>query len=212
MTEPVSTDRDTEYTGGPERLITLVDAVVAIAMTLLALDLRPELSEDVSSRELARYFQTHAGEYVAFIVAFAIIAQYWVTHHRMMRTVDRNDPALTWATMLFLFGITLLPLTSYLTGNYDAPLATTLFAATFVLLSSSLALMTEIITKRGLRSGPLDAGSHLRGRYREATTIVIPLAIAVLCWFVPHASYLFFLFLLADTPGRIVTRLRGVDG
>ena len=209
MTEPPRTARATENTGGPERLITLVDAVVAIAMTLLALDLRPELPESVSSKDLAQYFRDNSGQYLAFVLAFVIIAEYWIVHHRMMRTVTRHDNALTWATMLFLFGITLLPLTSYLTGNLDASLATSIFAGNLVLLSVSLAVMTEVITRHGLRPHPLDPAARRRGRYREVTAIVVPLTVAVLAWFIPHTSYLFVLFLFADVPGQIATRRMG---
>ncbi|MHA3702991.1 TMEM175 family protein [Jatrophihabitans sp. YIM 134969] len=193
---------------GPERLVTLVDAVVAIAMTLLALDLRPDLPKDVSSRGIAAYFGDHYGEYLAFVLAFAIIAQYWVVHHRMMRDVVRHDDALTWATMLFLFGVTLLPLTSFVTGNYGAPLATTIFAGSLVLLSISLTVLSEVIHRRGLRDAPLDPDVRARGVAREVVTIGVPLLVAVLTWFVPHASYLFLLLFLSDVPGRIALRLR----
>ncbi len=206
MSEPATPDTDPETSGGPERLITLVDAVVAIAMTLLALDLRPEITGVVTSRVLADYFSEYEAQYIAFVVAFVIIAQYWVVHHRVMRTVVRHDDALTWATMLFLFGITLLPLTSFITGNYDAPLATTIFAGSLVLLSISLALISEVVVRRGLRDAPVDPVMQRRGRWREVTTVSVPLLIAVLAWFVPHVSYLFFLLFLSDVPGRLATR------
>jgi uncharacterized membrane protein len=199
---------DTVSPGGPERLITLVDAVVAIAMTLLALDLRPELPDAASSRALADNIHEHLGEYVAFVLAFAIIAQYWVVHHRMMRTVVRHDDALTWATMLFLFGITLLPLTSFITGKYSAPLATSIFAGSLVLLSASLALLSEVIERRGLRDVPVDPDVRARGRAREAVSISVPILVAVLAWFVPHVSYLFFLLFLSEVPGRLAMRHR----
>lgn len=201
---------DQERRGGPERLVTLVDAVVAIAMTLLALDLRPVVDENISSSDLAAYFGEHAGEYVAFVLAFAIIAQYWVTHHRMMRDVVRHDTALTWSTMLFLFGITLLPLTSFITGNYSAPLATTIFAGSLVLLSVSLALISEVVIRHDLRDTPVDPLARRRGRWREVTTIGVPLLVAVLAWFVPHTAYLFFLLFLSEVPGRIATRTQRV--
>ena len=199
---------DDDGRGGPERLITLVDAVVAIAMTLLALDLRPDLPEDVSSRHLADYFGEQVGEYLAFALAFAVIAQYWTVHHRLMRGVVRHDDALTWATMLFLFGITLLPLTSFVTGNYGAPLATTIFAGSLVLLSISLAVLSEVIHRHGLRDAPLPPDVRARGHAREVVTIGVPVLVAVLTWFVPHASYLFLLLFLSDVPGRIAVRRR----
>lgn len=201
-------DTETDRPGGPERLITLVDAVIAIAMTLLALDLRPEIESAASSSDLAHYFRDNSSQYIAFVLAFAIIAQYWVVHHTMMRTVVRHDDALTWATMLFLFGITLLPLTSYITGNYGAPLATTIFAGSLVLLSVSLAILSEIIHRHGLRDVPVDPDARTRGRAREVVTIGVPLLIAVLAWFVPHVSYLFFLLFLSGVPGRIAVRRR----
>lgn len=205
MTDEPAPSDDVE---GPDRLITLTDGVVAIAMTLLALDLKPDLPSDVSSHDLGKYFTDHLDPYLAFVLAFGLIAQYWLVHHRLMRTVTRHDDGLTWANMLFLFGITLLPLTSYITGTFGAPLATSIFAGSLVIVSGALTLMSEVILRRGL-APPVPRERRLRNRSREVTTLAIPLAIAVLAWFVPHASYLFFLFFLSDVPGRMLVRARG---
>lgn len=196
---------DEDDPGTPDRMITLTDGVVAIAMTLLALDLRPDVTEvgdASSSRDLARYFGDHAGQYGAFVLAFAIVAQYWSAHHRLMRGIGRHDAAMVWPNMLFLFGVTLVPLTTYLTGNFSAPLATTIFAGSMVLMSISLALMSEIADHRGLRAHRRDPAERLRVRGREAVTIAVPLAVAVLTWFMPGSAYLFLLFFVADLPGR----------
>lgn len=200
---------DAEESGGAERVITLTDGVVAIAMTLLALDLRPDdVARSASAGELGRYFRENSGQYSAFVIAFLIVAQYWVVHHRLMQGVRRQDSTLLRANMLFLFGVTLIPLTSYLNGNFESPLVTTIFAASLILMSVSLALMSETVQRHGLRNRPADPGEHFRGRARLVTTIAIPVLVAVLDWFVPHASYLFFLYLLSDTPGRILWQRR----
>ena len=211
MTRSQPTPDDVDGPGTPDRMITLTDGVVAIAMTLLALDLRPEpadVGDPSSSRDLAHYFGDHVSQYGSFVLAFAIVAQYWVAHHRLMRGVRRQDAALVWPNMLFLFGVTLVPLTTYLTGTFTAPLATAIFAGSMVLMSISLALMGEIADRRGLRARRRTPAEQLRTRSREAVTIAVPLAVAALTWFVPGASWLFLLFFVADTPGRFLADRR----
>lgn len=195
--------------GTPERIVTLTDAVVAIAMTLLALDLRPDLPADVSSGRLGSWLGDHAGQYAALVVAFAVIAQYWATHHRLMRGVDRHDDSLTWATMLFLFVVTLLPLTSYLQGYYGDSLAISLFAGNLMLGSLSIGLIGEVVDRHGLRTGPHPPEARRRARWRAASSVSVSLLVGVLAWVLPRTAEFFFLLYFAiDLPGALAVRRR----
>lgn len=207
--EPVQAAVAEDGAGGTGRVIGLTDGVVAIAMTLLALDLRPDLPAGGGSRALAEAFRAQADQYLAFVIAFAITAQYWVVHHRLMESVRRRDDALAWANMLFLFAITLIPLTSYINGNYPSSLAITVFAANLFLASASTTLIFQVAHRHGLAGDRITPERRRHGAWRSVTTLVIPVLVAVLAWVIPHhASYFWFLFFVADVPGTWDERRR----
>lgn len=101
------------------RLFALTDAVFAIAMTLLAIDLKvPELGDNATSAELARVLGEQWPSYLAFALSFYLIAKYWVRHHREMRHVITCTPALVGRTIALLFTITAMPFAAALLGQH----------------------------------------------------------------------------------------------
>jgi len=68
-----------------ERLTFFSDAVVAIAITLLALEL--PLPEGATSAELLRSLGDHQSEYISFLISFAVIGGHWRAHHRLFHYV-----------------------------------------------------------------------------------------------------------------------------
>jgi uncharacterized membrane protein len=68
---------------GLDRLITFLDAVVAIAITLLVLPLVDLLAGAAPGTDLAAVLAGNAGQFGAFLLSFAVIARLWWTHHRL---------------------------------------------------------------------------------------------------------------------------------
>ncbi|MFR9804638.1 TMEM175 family protein [Pseudonocardia sp. RS010] len=93
--------------GAAERMTFFSDAVVAIAITLLAVDLPVPQGDTVA--ELAAGFAANRGEYLAFLISFAVIARHWISHHRVFRYVGRATLPLIWLNMLWLLIIVLTP-------------------------------------------------------------------------------------------------------
>jgi uncharacterized membrane protein len=90
-----------------DRLMFFCDAVVAIAMTLLALDLPVQPSESAS--DLWRFLGDHYSEFLAFLVSFFVIAQYWRGHHRVYRYVTDAPPLLVALNIFWLLTVILTP-------------------------------------------------------------------------------------------------------
>jgi len=102
-----------------ERLILFTDAVFAIAITLLIIEIKvPELHGVQSEREVLASLLRLIPKFVGFFVAFFVIAIYWVAHHRIFRFVYRYDSKLIWLNVLFLLSIVLMPFTSAFQGEY----------------------------------------------------------------------------------------------
>jgi uncharacterized membrane protein len=90
-----------------ERLTFFSDAVVAIAMTLLAVELPVPEGDTVS--EFWKSVQHNDGHYVAFLVSFAVIAVAWTDHHDLFRYVEGIDARLRLFNFGWLLSIVLNP-------------------------------------------------------------------------------------------------------
>jgi uncharacterized membrane protein len=100
-------DRGGTERGAAERLAFFSDAVVAIAITLLAIDL--QVPQGQTASELAAGFAAEWGQYLAFLISFAVIARHWTSHHRLFRYVARASTTVTWVNMLWLLMVVLTP-------------------------------------------------------------------------------------------------------
>ncbi len=131
-----------------ERLVFFSDAVFAIAITLLAIELHvPEL-EFESSDALLRGVLSEWPRLLAFSLSFWIIAVYWVAHHRYFRYIVYFDDGLLWRNLVLLFTIALIPFTSSILGEYGNMSASVwLYAVNMIALGLSGAWMWRHATK-----------------------------------------------------------------
>ncbi|UOQ66009.1 TMEM175 family protein [Hymenobacter volaticus] len=101
-----------------ERLMLFTDAVFAIAITLLAIELKvPELHHPTEHAAL-KGLAILTPRFVGFFLSFFIIAIYWLAHHRIYRFVIRATPRLLWLNILFLLSIVLMPFTTAYQSEY----------------------------------------------------------------------------------------------
>jgi|SRR5581483_2788086 uncharacterized membrane protein len=117
-----------------ERVVFFSDAVFAIAITLLAIELKvPEIAEGLGDTAASQnVWQAVASEwtrFLAFAMSFYIIGAYWIAHHRYFRYIHRYDDALIRINLVFLFFVVLLTFTTGLMGEYGyLPSAIVLYA------------------------------------------------------------------------------------
>lgn len=128
---------------GLERIVFFSDAVMAIAITLLAIDIRvPELLPAAAGQELGASLQALAPRFMTFFISFLVIAIYWISHHRYFGYIRRYDTRLMWLNLLFLFFIICMPFLAGLLGQYVfVPLALITYTLAIAALGISLALI-----------------------------------------------------------------------
>jgi uncharacterized membrane protein len=129
------------------RLLALCDGVFAIAMTLLALDLRlPELGAHASDARLRHALVDDWRSYLAFVISFYVVANYWGVHRRAMRGVTVVDARLISHTLPLLLFVAALPFpASVLATHGDLPTALAFYAAFNVVANLMLIrLVTEV--------------------------------------------------------------------
>jgi len=104
-----------------DRLVFFSDAIIAIAITLLALDIKIEATESGHLTFADIFKQWHV--FLAFFLSFFNIASFWRTHHRFFVYINRINERLLTYNVLWLLFIVLLPFTTSLVSNYffDGP-------------------------------------------------------------------------------------------
>jgi uncharacterized membrane protein len=107
-----------------ERLILFSDAVFAIAITLLVIEIKvPELNTQFTDAALLHEMKHLAPKFMGFILSFIIIGVYWSIHHRLFGFIHKYSTRLIFLNMLFLFFIVLMPFSTGLLGEYSRPAA-----------------------------------------------------------------------------------------
>ncbi len=114
------------------------DGVFAVAITLLALDLR--VPHDMADgRSLARALLAQWPAYLAFVTSFATIGIMWINHHRLFTLIRRTDNALLVLNGLLLLGVTFVPFPTAMVAEYTprpaGPVAAAVFSGTYTVLA-----------------------------------------------------------------------------
>ncbi|MBA8795963.1 putative membrane protein [Friedmanniella endophytica] len=163
-------EADVEFAAA-ERLTFFSDAVVAIALTLLALEL--PVPEGDSIREVLRGLQDGIGEYIAFAISFAVISGHWRNHHRVFRYVARVDRRFIQLNLLWLFLVVITPWSTRLLSDGEINiLRFGQYAAIQTVEFSLLAIMINVL----IRSDMLRPGTD-PARLEESLHRVVPVAV-----------------------------------
>lgn len=208
MDEPKSEQREDSL--GFERLIFFSDAVFAIAITLLVLEIRvPELAPQNLAELPERVFELWP-KILSYVVSFLVIAAYWQSHHRMFRYIKRYDHRLMQLNILLLMFVAFIPFPTALLGEYgDLQFPAIFYAGILVVVGLLyIALWRHATIHHRLVSPDLDPKIIRYSTARSLSTVVIFLVsipisfinptIATLCWglvfftnqFLPRAMHI----------------------
>jgi uncharacterized membrane protein len=104
-----------------DRIVFFSDAVFAIAITLLALELRvPEMPIDQVATQMPQQLAAMMPKFLSFLLSFLIIGSYWAAHHRDFQYIQRYDRRLIWINLLLLMFVAFLPFPTAMLGSYPA--------------------------------------------------------------------------------------------
>jgi uncharacterized membrane protein len=202
-----------------DRLITLSDGVVAIALTLLILAIAVPDKNDTS---LALYKNPNAvwalwdalgsafDSWISYIVSFYVIAQFWMIHHRVFRGITRHTYGLAAWNFLFLLTISVMPFASDLVGKFsENPLSVILFSCNLIVANLAIHAMLTYSNRQGLLN---ERGLAQLHRYRSLAGVIdmsfFVIAIPVALWS-PDLGKVCWAGLALSTPAaRVVQRRR----
>ena len=138
-----------EETLGLERIVFFSDAVMAIAITLLAIDIRvPEIEPAIAVAELPAQLAAITPNLLTFFISFIVIGIYWISHHRYFNYIKRYDTRLIMLNLMFLFFIACMPFVASLLGHFPAvPIALVIYTLAVAALGASMALIWRYASK-----------------------------------------------------------------
>ncbi len=141
QTRPTKTSLVDEKVG-LERLVFFSDAVFAIAITLLALEIHlPVEANNLSDQQLLTSLWQIWPKYLSFMISFLVIGNFWIAHHHRFSLIVHYDNRLLLLNLLILMSIAFIPFpTSVISenGNRTATIFYALSIATAGLLSALL--------------------------------------------------------------------------
>jgi uncharacterized membrane protein len=182
------------------RLLSLSDGVIAIALTLLVLQLKVPSAEQVvhpdSAADLAAQLGKDSAQLISYGISFYVIAQFWLVHRQVFGLTGGHGKGLEWWNFLFLLTITIMPFTSTLLGDFvNNPLAVDIFAANLMIAS----LATQVMIIIGRRQGLIASGARARDERIRAVVapVVLALSIGLSWWSTSAAMYSWILLAVA---------------
>jgi uncharacterized membrane protein len=137
------------------RIEIFTDAVMAIIMTLLVLDLRaPELAADTPLNEYLQAIAPLGPKFLSFALSFTMVAVFWINHYYFFRHLKHVTGGMLWLNFLMLFWLCLLPFpTQFLGAHPMDQIPITLYALN--MLCCSLAFLA--MRWHALRAGLFDS-------------------------------------------------------
>jgi uncharacterized membrane protein len=187
------------------RLEACSDGVFAIAITLLVLDIK--LPEG-NALGLAQALREALPRIAAYVMSFAIIGLYWISHHRSFELIGKVDGAVFWINLLLLLIVSFIPFPTALLGRYpNEALPIIIYGLTLIACNAvGLGLMTYL-----LRHPHLLAKEHrpdsLWRQFPLRLIVIVNcgyLLAVLLAGIAPLASYVLLTLILVALIARIV--------
>ncbi|WP_435364499.1 TMEM175 family protein [Haloarchaeobius sp. DYHT-AS-18] len=180
------------------RLVALSDGVIAIAITLLVLDLTvPTITGTATDRALAELVFEQWHELFGYVLSFLVIGLYWVLHRRVFIYVTGHDRRVLWLNLGFLLLVAFLPYATSLFSTYP----TTRFGVVFysvvqAMTGLSLALLWVHAARRHLIAEGLTSPTVLLQAARFLATPTVFLFAALLAFVNPTFGILSWLLVV----------------
>ena len=191
-----------------ERVIFFSDAVVAIAITLLALALPvPHATGSRANGQFLEALRLHWPDYFAFLISFVVIGNHWTAHRRIFRYVRRLNGKVIVPNMGWLLMMILTPFaTRVLSGHGGFGVRFTLYAVIQIIASACLLLMSREIA-RGDLLRPDAPGSARHPDHASSLSIIIAFLVSIPIAFV--TPWAFALWAAGPLIARVLRRVRG---
>ena len=178
------------------RLEAFSDAVIAIIMTIMVLELKVPHGADLEDlRPIIPVF-------LSYVLSFIYLGIYWNNHHHMLQATKKVNGKVLWANLNLLFWLSLFPFaTAWVGENHLAPIPTAIYGVLLLMAAISYTILQTKIVRHEDGENELLAsavGGDLKGKASMLCYAVgIPLAfvsswisiglyvLVAVIWFIP---------------------------
>jgi len=134
-----------------DRLPALSDGVIAIAITLLVLEISVPTVPPGSPRSvLPGLLFEQWPEYLAFALSFLVVGLYWVLHRRTFVHVERHDTGILYLNLLFLLMVAFVPYATSVFTTYPDGTGVAFLSGILALTGFSLTLVWVYASRKDL--------------------------------------------------------------
>jgi uncharacterized membrane protein len=195
VTIPTETETRLSPTG---RVEAFSDGVMAIAITLLVLDLK--VPGPVEDGHLLEALLERWPTYVAYLAAFLTIGIIWLNHRTLVDRIARFDARLHWLNLMLLLGVAILPFPTSLVAEYlqrggeDAKIATALYGLCATLMAVPWGFFWRHLADRPDLLEPGYDAAYARAEWKRGTVglpVYAAATLVALVW--PVVSLLLYL-------------------
>lgn len=158
------------------RLEAFSDAVIAIIMTIMVLELKvPEGTDWLALQPVIPTF-------LAYVMSYVYLAIYWNNHHHMLHATDHVDGRIMWANQHLLFWLSLIPFTTaWMDESHFSLIPTAVYGAILLFAALAYSILFKTIVAH------CDANQDLReaiGKDRKGRFSLILYALALVAVFI----------------------------
>src|SRR3989338_2944867 len=121
-----------------KRVESLVDGVFAIAMTLLAFDLKvSDIIQSISNFNIISVISNIWPHFLIYSISFIILGFYWIEHHIQYDYIKSSSKYFLWINIFFLMFIALIPFSTGVLGRYlDEQFSIVLYGINIILIGT----------------------------------------------------------------------------
>jgi uncharacterized membrane protein len=186
------------------RLEAFSDAVLAIAITIMVLELHPP-----AEPSLHGLWEETGVPLLAYVLSFVYLGIYWNNHHHVFQLVDEVDGTVLWANLHLLFWLSLVPFTTNWMAETDLARTPTVVYGVNLLAAGAAYYLLEVSIRRTPQAGSRyrsAVGSDVKGiismisylvgialTFLEPWAAMVPFVLVAVMWLIPDRRIARFL-------------------
>jgi len=168
----------TNYNYDKRRFETFIDAIIAIILTILVLELRVPEADHLESVSTQHQFLSLAPAFISYIGSFLLIAGIWIDHHLLFLNLQKLTKRYILLNMLFILFLSLVPFTTAFAGShYHDSFAVALLFVNYFIMNLTFGILFWYANRKGLLPTKFFEENKVTGTY--STIGIIGLIVAI---------------------------------
>lgn len=184
-----------------DRIVYFSDAIFAIAITLLVLEIKIPSSDEVASLGASGVLRKLMPSFTGFLISFLVTGLYWRAHLIHCQFIKVFDGRLLWINLLLLLFVVLLPFsTAFYSKNFGNNGTFIFYGANLVMIGIFTYLMIARIGREGMHHDALDRATLKLLKFRAALAPLVWLLSILIAPIFPLTARFFFIAIFVVQP------------